>query len=129
MSGMTGLEEAAAGGSSGEGARVWFLLFSRFLLALGRHLPLCRDAEVPDCRCPRSNLTGLADEALCGLAFAFCPPMTGGHYYSLLKGVCAGFFVPFLPLFFFRTQIFSKRCVRFIRSCLRPEGASTRVQP
>ncbi|GAA5984628.1 hypothetical protein JCM11641_004545 [Rhodosporidiobolus odoratus] len=34
---------------------------------------------------------------------------TSGHYYSLLKGVCVGFFVPFLPLFFFRSQIFSKR--------------------
>ncbi|GAA6006362.1 hypothetical protein JCM10207_000617 [Rhodosporidiobolus poonsookiae] len=32
-----------------------------------------------------------------------------GHYYSLLKGVCIGFFVPFLPLFFFRSQIFTKR--------------------
>ncbi|BGO97544.1 uncharacterized protein family UPF0645, transmembrane [Rhodotorula toruloides] len=32
-----------------------------------------------------------------------------GHYYSLLKGVCIGFFVPFLPLFFFRTQIFTRR--------------------
>ncbi|GAA5949151.1 hypothetical protein JCM10213_007107 [Rhodosporidiobolus nylandii] len=34
---------------------------------------------------------------------------TTGHYYSLLKGVCIGFFVPFLPVFFFRAQIFSKR--------------------
>ncbi|GAA5903852.1 Dsc3p [Sporobolomyces salmoneus] len=36
--------------------------------------------------------------------------MTGtGHYVALLKGVCVGFFMPFLPLFFFRTQIFSRR--------------------
>ncbi|GAA5916152.1 hypothetical protein JCM6882_005399 [Rhodosporidiobolus microsporus] len=34
---------------------------------------------------------------------------THGYTYSLLKGVCIGFFVPFLPLFFFRSQIFSKR--------------------
>ncbi|GAA5925813.1 hypothetical protein JCM1841_006323 [Sporobolomyces salmonicolor] len=32
-----------------------------------------------------------------------------GHYVTLLKGVCVGFFMPFLPLFFFRTQIFSRR--------------------
>ncbi|GAA6029382.1 hypothetical protein JCM8097_003648 [Rhodosporidiobolus ruineniae] len=34
---------------------------------------------------------------------------SNGHYISLLKGVCVGFFVPFLPLFFFRSQIFTKR--------------------
>ncbi|GAA5874259.1 hypothetical protein JCM8547_007807 [Rhodosporidiobolus lusitaniae] len=34
---------------------------------------------------------------------------TSGHYYSLLKGVCVGFFVPFLPVFFFRSQVFTKR--------------------
>ncbi|GAA5822628.1 hypothetical protein JCM11251_004323 [Rhodosporidiobolus azoricus] len=48
-----------------------------------------------------SGLTG-QEEAL-GDASA------GGYTYSLLKGVCIGFFVPFLPLFFFRSQIFSKR--------------------
>ncbi|GAA6013144.1 hypothetical protein JCM11491_005195 [Sporobolomyces phaffii] len=32
-----------------------------------------------------------------------------GHYVTLLKGVCVGFFMPFLPLFFFRTQVFSRR--------------------
>ncbi|GAA5932644.1 Dsc3p [Sporobolomyces koalae] len=32
-----------------------------------------------------------------------------GHYVTLLKGVTIGFLVPFLPLFFFRTQIFSRR--------------------
>ncbi|GAA6060156.1 hypothetical protein JCM10212_001453 [Sporobolomyces blumeae] len=32
-----------------------------------------------------------------------------GHYVTLLKGVSIGFFVPFLPLFFFRTQLFSRR--------------------
>lgn len=32
-----------------------------------------------------------------------------GNYYSLLKGISIGFFVPFLPLFFFRTQLFTKR--------------------
>lgn len=40
-----------------------------------------------------------------------CRAATTGHYYSLLKGVCIGFAVPFLPLFFFRSQVFSKRCV------------------
>ncbi|GAA5904622.1 hypothetical protein JCM8208_004832 [Rhodotorula glutinis] len=34
---------------------------------------------------------------------------TAGNYYSLLKGISIGFFVPFLPLFFFRTQLFTKR--------------------
>ncbi|KWU41389.1 hypothetical protein RHOSPDRAFT_23129 [Rhodotorula sp. JG-1b] len=57
-----------------------------------------------------SGMTGL-DEAAAGGGGS-------GHYYSLLKGVCAGFFVPFLPLFFFRTQVFSKRYVR--RLCLPP---------
>lgn len=28
---------------------------------------------------------------------------------TLLQGVTVGFFIPFLPFFFFRTQIFSKR--------------------
>ncbi|GAA6050073.1 hypothetical protein JCM3770_001356 [Rhodotorula araucariae] len=32
-----------------------------------------------------------------------------GNYYSLLKGISIGFFVPFLPLFFFRTQLFTRR--------------------
>ncbi|GAA5877416.1 hypothetical protein JCM16303_003324 [Sporobolomyces ruberrimus] len=32
-----------------------------------------------------------------------------GHYVTLFKGVCVGFFMPFLPLFFFRTQVFSRR--------------------
>ncbi|GAA5883400.1 hypothetical protein JCM3774_004148 [Rhodotorula dairenensis] len=50
-----------------------------------------------------SGMTGLEEAAAGGGSGE------GGHYYSLLKGVCAGFFVPFLPLFFFRTQIFSKR--------------------
>ncbi|GAA5938698.1 hypothetical protein JCM3775_001966 [Rhodotorula graminis] len=34
---------------------------------------------------------------------------TAGNYYSLLKGISIGFFAPFLPLFFFRTQLFTKR--------------------
>ncbi|GAA5978755.1 hypothetical protein JCM10908_004471 [Rhodotorula pacifica] len=51
-----------------------------------------------------SGMTGLEEAAGGGSSSG-----EGGHYYSLLKGVCAGFFVPFLPLFFFRTQIFSKR--------------------
>ncbi|GAA5973901.1 hypothetical protein JCM8115_002443, partial [Rhodotorula mucilaginosa] len=50
-----------------------------------------------------SGMTGLDEAATAGSSGE------GGHYYSLLKGVCAGFFVPFLPLFFFRTQVFSKR--------------------
>lgn len=32
-----------------------------------------------------------------------------GVYMTLLRGVCIGFFVPFVPLFFFRTQVFSQR--------------------
>jgi len=32
-----------------------------------------------------------------------------GVYTTLLQGVCVGFFVPILPLFFFRTQVFSRR--------------------
>lgn len=32
-----------------------------------------------------------------------------GVYMTLLQGVCISFFFPFLPLFFFRTQVFSKR--------------------
>lgn len=34
---------------------------------------------------------------------------TVGVYMTLLQGVTVGFFIPFLPFFFFRTQIFSKR--------------------
>ncbi|BGP22661.1 hypothetical protein Rt10032_c08g3530 [Rhodotorula toruloides] len=49
-----------------------------------------------------SGMTG-QEEAVAGDAAGT------GHYYSLLKGVCIGFFVPFLPLFFFRTQIFTRR--------------------
>ncbi|GJN88677.1 hypothetical protein Rhopal_001643-T1 [Rhodotorula paludigena] len=33
----------------------------------------------------------------------------GGNYHALLKGCFIGFFVPFLPLFFFRTQLFTRR--------------------
>lgn len=36
---------------------------------------------------------------------------TAGMYTTLFKGVVAGFFFPFLPLFFFRVEpeVFSKR--------------------
>lgn len=81
---MTGLEEAAGGGTSGEG----------------------------NAACDTSALrllNGRADPKT-----VLIRTNSGGHYYSLLKGVCAGFFLPFLPLFFFRTQIFSKRCLFFL---------------
>lgn len=35
-------------------------------------------------------------------------------YTTLLKGVTMGFFFPFAPLFFYRTQIFSKRLVDLV---------------
>lgn len=30
------------------------------------------------------------------------------YWTTMLQGVCIGFFVPFLPFFFFRSQIFSR---------------------
>ncbi|TNY23689.1 DUF2407 C-terminal domain-containing protein [Rhodotorula diobovata] len=50
-----------------------------------------------------SGMTGMQEAAGGGEASAT------GNYYSLLKGISIGFFVPFLPLFFFRTQLFTKR--------------------
>ncbi|BGP45916.1 hypothetical protein JCM10450v2_001751 [Rhodotorula kratochvilovae] len=49
-----------------------------------------------------SGMTG-QEEAATGEASG------SGNYYSLLKGISIGFFVPFLPLFFFRTQLFTRR--------------------
>lgn len=39
------------------------------------------------------------------------PPASSGMYMTLFKGVTLGFFAPFLPLFFFRSEnsIFSSR--------------------
>ncbi|KAM0753899.1 hypothetical protein T439DRAFT_378013 [Meredithblackwellia eburnea MCA 4105] len=34
--------------------------------------------------------------------------VSSGNFTTTLQGLCLGFFVPFLPLFFFRTQLFSK---------------------
>lgn len=53
---------------------------------------------------------------LCFIFFFFLLSLfkaTSGAYTTLLQGVCVSFFFPFLPLFFFRTQIFSKRSILF----------------
>lgn len=57
----------------------------------------CHASEVP--------IAG-ADLSACTHAAA-----SSGIYTTLLQGVCIGFFVPFLPFFFFRTQLFSTRSV------------------
>ncbi|KAK4058836.1 hypothetical protein OIO90_000282 [Microbotryomycetes sp. JL221] len=68
-----------------------------------------------------SNLEGDDDEHARALEDQWMEGLTGqneaaaaadglsdSYWTTLLQGVCIGFFVPFLPFFFFRTQVFSR---------------------
>lgn len=73
------------------------------LIANGSAAPLDGDAEEHQRTMEDQWMEGLTSNEVTIDASAV------GVYITLLQGCSIGFFIPFLPFFFFRTQIFSKR--------------------